>query len=72
MRRSSSDTTWLAADCVTPLAWAAWEKLRWRATSQNTFRDSNCMGLSLSWINLISTVYIMNHANLMAKGQGCG
>src|SRR6266436_5687732 len=53
-RRSNCRTIWLAADWETLLVCAAWEKLRNRATSQNTFRDSNCMALILSSAFLIS------------------
>jgi hypothetical protein len=42
-RFSSWRTIWLAADCVRSFAAAACEKLRQRAMSQNTFRDSSCM-----------------------------
>ena len=47
-RCSRCRTIWLTADCVRPLACAAWEKLRQRATSQNIWRHSICMASMIS------------------------
>src|SRR5262245_5430680 len=63
MRRSRVRTTWLAADCESWFAVAAWEKLRKRATSQNTLRASNCMGATIAEEILISSDGLMSFSN---------
>src|SRR5436190_769920 len=67
-RFSSCDTIWLAADCDSPFSAAAREKLWQRATSQNTFSASSCIGVSLSLHLLIARDNLMKK---IYKWSGC-
>src|SRR5262245_43534943 len=60
---SRLDTTWLAADCVTRLALAASEKLRIRATSQNTFSDWICMVVLYAVVQARSRGFLISSAD---------